>query len=222
MSSDKIRARDRLNAVRDRVVRLQAIRGRLQDERDSKKEELESLSQRLELLAKVGELFRALMDMLVMSHVRSIEGVVTEGLRAIFDDQALVFEAEVQHRYKKVAIDFYLRQDHERVSVRAHPLEAFGGGPSSVASLILKVLAMHRLGKWPLLVLDETLAAVSDDYIDQTGVFLKSLAEKTGFSILLVTHKPGFLEHADVAYRANERRSAEGARQLELQRLGKV
>lgn len=222
MPSDQVRSRHRLNAVRDSAVALQTIRRRLQQERETKSKDIEDLTLRLDVLAKVSELFRALMDMLVMSHVRSIEGVVTEGLRSIFDDQTLAFEAEVQQRYNKVAIDFFLRQDHKRVSVRAHPLEAFGGGPSSVASLILKVLAMTRLGKWPLLVLDETLAAVSDDYIDQTGAFLKGLASKTGFSILLVTHKPAFLEHANVGYRATERVSSEGAPHVDLLRLGKT
>src|SRR5215467_772080 len=187
MSGDKVRTRHRLSAVRDTAVALQTIRRRLQQERDAKIKDIEALSKRLDALGKVSELFRALMDMLVMTHVRSIEGVVTEGLRSVFDDQVFAFEAEVQQRYNKLAVDFYFRQDHKRVSVRAHPLEAFGGGPSSVASLILKVLAMKRLGKWPLLVLDETLAAVSDEYIDQMGAFLKGLAAKTGFSILLVT-----------------------------------
>lgn len=220
MPSDQVRSRHRLNALRDSAVALQTIRRQLAQEREAKSEDVEQLTRQLDILVKVGELFRGLMDMLVMSHVRSIEGVVTEGLRSIFDDQNLTFEAEIQSRYNKIAIDFYLRQDSKRVSVRAHPLEAFGGGPSSVASLILKVLAMTRLGKWPLLVLDETLAAVSDDYIDQTGVFLQGLASKTGFSILLVTHKPAFLEHADVAYRATEQVGLEGARHVQLQRLG--
>jgi hypothetical protein len=221
MSSDKVRARHRLSEIRDTSVALQTIRRRLRQERETKLRDIEALTGRLDALGKVAELFRALMDMLVMSHVRSIEGVVTEGLRSVFDDQVFAFEAEVQQRYNKLAIDFYFRQDHKRVSVRAHPLEAFGGGPSSVASLILKVLAMKRLGKWPLLVLDETLAAVSDEYIDQTGAFLKGLAAKTGFSILLVTHKAGFLEHADIAYRASEHGNSETGPRVALQRLGK-
>lgn len=222
MPGDKVRARHRLTAVRDTAIALQTIRRRLQQERDAKVRDVEALSQRLDVLGKVTELFRALMDSLVMSHVRSIESVVTEGLRSVFDDQVFAFEAEVQQRYNKLAVDFYFRQDHKRVSVRAHPLEAFGGGPSSVASLILKVLAMKRLGKWPLLVLDETLAAVSDEYIDQTGAFLQGLAAKTGFSILLVTHKPGFLEHADIAYRAIEHGSSDTGPRVALQRLGRT
>lgn len=83
-------------------------------------------------------------------------------------------------------------------------MEAFGGGPASIISLILRVLAIRRLKKWPLLALDETLAAVSDDYVDQTGVFLRELSARTGIPILLVTHKPAFLDHAVNGYRGVE------------------
>jgi ABC-type transport system involved in cytochrome c biogenesis ATPase subunit len=158
------------------------------------------------------------MDRLVLDHVRSIEGVVTEGLRTIFVDQDLTFEAEMSQRYNKVAIDFCFRQDNQLMPIKGHPLEAFGGGPASIASLILKVLAIRRLKKWPLLALDETLGAVSDEYIDQTGAFLQQLAEKTGIAILLVTHKPAFLDHATVRYRGTEIVDADGTRRLHLQR----
>lgn len=208
----------RVKAAVDKAARLTALRDRLQSERKARESEIAVLTTRLDVLGKVGELFRALQDRMVMQHVRSIEGVVTEGLRMIFPDQRLSFEAAVSQRYNKVAIDFYLQQQGDRVAIRAHPLEAFGGGPSSIASLVLKVLAMRRLGKWPLLVLDETLAAVSDDYIDQTGAFLRELAAKTGMALLLVTHKPAFLDHANIGYRASYESDDKGVRHLTLER----
>jgi ABC-type branched-subunit amino acid transport system ATPase component len=76
------------------------------------------------------------------------------------------------------------------------------------------------MGKWPLLVLDETLAAVSDEYIDRAGAFLSQLAAKTGFSVLLVTHKSAFFESADLGYRASFGADADGARCLKLEREG--
>jgi chromosome segregation ATPase len=220
MQSDQIRSEHRLrvSAVSETATELQALRKKLQQDLSSRTKEVEVLSDRLDTLTKVGELFRALMDRLVLDHVRSIEGVVTEGLRSIFVDQALTFEAEVSQRYNKIAIDFFLRQDDKRMSIRAHPLEAFGGGPASIASLILKVLAMRRLNKWPLLVLDETLAAVSDEYIESTSLFLQELAKKTGISIFLITHKASFMEHADVRYHARPVEAPDGSRLLHLQR----
>jgi len=159
---------------------------------------------KLDVLAKVGELFRALMDRLVLDHVRSIESIVSEGLRSIFHDQDLTFGAEVGQRYNRIAIDFFIEQGTDKLPIKGHPLESFGGGPASISSLVLRILALLRLKRWPVLLLDETLGAVSDEYIDQTGRFLKKLAETTGISILLVTHKQAFIDHATVAYQGSE------------------
>jgi DNA repair exonuclease SbcCD ATPase subunit len=220
MQSDPLRPehRLRLEAVSKTATELQTLRRRLQQDLDTRSKEVEVLTVRLDTLTKVGELFRALMDRLVMDHVRSIEGVVTEGLRSIFWDMDLTFEAEVSQRYNKIAIDFFIRQDDQKMSIRANPLDAFGGGPTSIASLILKVLAMRRLNKWPLLVLDETLAAVSNEYIELTSQFLRELASKTGISILLITHKPAFLDHANIGYQASPAITEDGSRVLHLQR----
>jgi chromosome segregation ATPase len=220
MSGDSLRSEHRLRirAVTKTATELQALRRNLQHEIDAKAKEVEALASKLDTLSKVGELFRALMDKLVLDHVHSIESVVSEGLKTIFIDYDLSFEAEISQRYHKVAIDFFIRQQDQKMSIRAHPLEAFGGGPSSIASLILRVLAMRRLKKWPLLVLDETLAAVSNEYIEQTSLFLKELSAKTSISILLITHKPSFTEHADVSYHVSTLSDEDGGRQLQLHR----
>lgn len=208
----------RITAATRAATELQTLRRKLQQDLESRTKEVEVLTVRLDVLTKVGELFRSLMDRLVMDHVRSIEGVVTEGLKSIFWDQNLSFEAEVSHSNNKVAIDFYLRQDDQKMSIRAHPLEAFGGGPTSIASLILRILAMRRLNKWPLLVLDETLGAVSAEYVELTSQFLRELAQKTGISILMVTQTPGFSDHANISYRASLAHTETGSRVLHLER----
>jgi len=211
VSSDPLRTQQRLNdwrrrtrALNETATRLSAVRDRLTEDLASRQTEVEALSLRIDKLAKVGELLRALMDKLVLDQVRVIEGVVTEGLRAIFPDLVLAFEAEVGAKYNKIAIDFFIKQGTDDVAVRGSPIESFGGGPTSVSSLILRLLALLRLKRFPLLMLDETLAAVSDEYIDDAGAFLRKLAASTGIDILLVTHKASYLDHADGAYQGYE------------------
>jgi ABC-type dipeptide/oligopeptide/nickel transport system ATPase subunit len=184
-----------------------------------KEREIVVLSTRVEQLTKVGELFRALMDKLVLDQVRSIEGIVTEGLRSIFHDQALAFEADIGQKYNKVTIDFLLKQGMDESTIRGNPIESFGGGPTSVASLVLRLLVLLRLKKWPLLLLDETLAAVSDEYSDQAGRFLRKLAETTGIHLLMITHKQSYLDHAGLAYQGIEETEDDGTWSLGLRRI---
>jgi hypothetical protein len=198
----------RCRALQDEALRLRTLRDRLQQDLHSKELEVEALSRKTDQLTKVSELFRVLMDLLVLKQVRSVEDIVTEGFRSIFHDQELSFESEVSPKYGKIAVDFFVRQGNKEdaLSHRGKPLEAFGGGPSSVASLVLRVLAVIRLQQWPLLVLDEALGAVSEEYADRTALFLRELAQKMGIDVMLVTQtqKQSFCEHAAVSYQCSE------------------
>lgn len=221
MSSDTVHSLEglesRVHGLRETATRLSTLRDQLSGDVVQLESEVSSLAVRIDVLTKVGELFRALMDLLVVKQVQAVETVVTEGLSTIFSDLDLSFEAEVGPKYNKIAVDFFLRQGStgDAFGIRGKPLEAFGGGPSTVADLVLRLLTLLRLKKKPLLFLDETLGAVSEEYTDQTGRFLKQITSAMGVDLLLVTHKPSYLEHADRAYRCSEAVDGE-TRHLEL------
>jgi DNA repair exonuclease SbcCD ATPase subunit len=212
-------ASERVKALTQRASRIQALRDQVREELDARCQEIDKLSVRIDVLAKVNELFRALMDKLVMSHVRSVEHVITEGLRSIFFDQMLTFEAEIATRRDRICIDFYIRQERGSHVVRGRPLSNFGGGPATIASFVLRLLVLMKLKRAPMLFLDETLSAMSPEYIDQTGLFLKKLAATTGTPILLVTHKHEFIDQATVAYAATELTPEAQVPHLGIQRL---
>lgn len=212
MQSDAVRSVDGLNrgfgarvrALREASSRHRALRDRLEAEAEARRTEVLALQSKALQLLKVGELFRTLMDRLVERQKSIVEGLVTEGLAAIFHDQDLSFEAEVVQRANRVEMDLFLKRGNDALAIRDNPLEAFGGGPSTIVSLFLRVFALRRLGRWPLLLLDETLPAVSAEYVDATGQFLNRLCATMGVDVLLVTHKPEFLDHASQAYMGHE------------------
>ena len=213
MSSDSIHAlENRVKSAEVAATRLVTLKDRVTAELAAKEAEVVHLDQEIEILGKVVELFRVLLDQLVEKQVRSVEKIATEGLQTIFTDQILSLESEVGPKHNKIAVDFFIRRGHKG-SPRSHrgkPLEAFGGGPATVISLILRVLAVKRLNLWPVLVLDESLGAVSDEYVDHTSQFLRGVAEKLGFDLLLVTHKPAFKEYAHNVYRCSEALEEDG------------
>lgn len=209
----------RARSLSDSAIRLTTLRDRLAGDLAARRDEVEKLTSRAILLGKVSELFRALMDSLVTGQIRAIDAVITEGLQTIFYDQALAFESEVSIKYSKVFIEFYMRRGEGDLAHRGHPLAAFGGGPSSIAALLLRIIVLLRLKRHPVLFLDETLSAVSDEYIDQTGRFLSRLAESMGIEVLLVTHKHGFLDHADGAYQGTEVVGNDGSSRLAIREV---
>jgi DNA repair exonuclease SbcCD ATPase subunit len=223
MQSDPIHAVEgvaqRVRALRQTSTKLTTLRDSLAGDLESKEREVGELTKRIELLAKVHELFRVLMDLMIVKQVRMVEDVVTEGLQTIFYDLELSCEADVGPKWGKISVEFFFRQGDKDnpLSYRGKPMQSFGGGPSSIASLVLRLLTVLRLKLWPVLVLDEALGAVSEQYVEHTGVFLERLAKKMGIDVLLVTHKPAFLDHANVTYRCSEVAEAEGTRHLVLE-----
>lgn len=202
----------RVNAVLRTRTRLSTLRDRIAHDLSDKEKEVQFLVSETEVLSKVMELFKALMDQLIEKQVRIVEKIATEGLQTVFYDKNLSLEADVDPKYNKISVEFFIRkgQKDSPASHRGRPLDSFGGGPSSFISLILRILAVKKLKLWPVLILDESLGAVSDEYIDLTGQFIRALAEKLGFDIILVTHKPPFLDHAHSAYRCSEEVEEDG------------
>lgn len=226
MSSDAVHAVQgltptvRVQALRERVTRLQTIRDTIRADLQRKKADSDRLRQRGEVLTKVVELYRVLMDRMVLSHTRSMETLVTEGFKAIFHDQKLAFRIDVTSKWNRVALEFVIiKGDPDNGGVEGEPLTSFGGGPSSVASLILKVLTLLKLRRRGLLVLDETLLAVSEEYVEQTSKFLQSLATKSNLPTLLITHNHAFADHAQQVYLSSEIPLGGDREELALKRI---
>jgi hypothetical protein len=209
----------RVRALRETAARHRTLRDRLETETESRRVEVATLQSKATKLTMVSELFRSLMDKLVEKQKAIVEGLVTEGLEAIFHDQELSFEAEVVQRANRVEMDLFLKQGKDALVIKDNPLDAFGGGPSTIVSLFLRVFALRRLGRAPLLLLDETLPAISAEYVEATGRFLQRLCASMGVDVLLVTHKPEFLDHADHAYMGHEEALDGGYKRLGLRHI---
>lgn len=190
----------KLNHLKQRGAVLASRRDSLIREKDHLEAEVVRLSSRALLLGQVGELYRLLLDRMVLSQASNMASMVTEALQAVFPGLDLTLKAQMGARAGKVTLDFILsRVDHE-----GDPLDTFGGGPTSLVSLLLRVLLLLKTGRAKLLFLDESLAAVADIYVEGTSRFLAALAESTGTTLVLITHKKAFGDEADMRYQATE------------------
>lgn len=188
-----------------------------------KRDSLAKTQAGIEDTQKVEELLKALLDILVTRQVKVIEEVVTDGFRSIFFDQDLSFKTEISQKYGKISIDFFIEQkSRDGVIIRGAPLESFGGGPASIASLLLRVLALKKTKNYPLILLDESLAAVADVYIDNTASFLKTLSEEMDVPLLLITHKAAYVDHSSLAYSGEEVTDGFEGRHLKLTKVHDV
>lgn len=188
----------RLEVVTTRVNELKGARSALEKSLENLRQEIDDLAAQGVLLTKTVELFHHLLDRLIYSGVESISEIVSEGLRAIFHDQEISFKGEISTKRNLTHVDFKTVQG----GVEGPALEAFGGGVSSVESLILRLLVILKTGLARFVMLDESLAALSEQYDEAAATFIKQMCEQLDMDLLLITHKPQYLHYADTAYQA--------------------
>lgn len=136
----------------------------------------------------------------------TIEALVTEGLQTIFD-ASLTFHIVSTNKAKTAGIEFLVRSALADDAVETPVMDARGGGLAATIGFLLRVVVMLLSddGKREnLLVLDETFAHVSDEYLEPLGQFLRQIVDRSGIQILLVTHQPEFTEYADKVYRFSQ------------------
>lgn len=155
-----------------------------------------------ELLSRVADLFRHLIDQEVLANARTAQDLLTEGLQAIFDDLDLSVRADVDVERGKVSVDLItVQKEPDGSSTEGLALDSYGGSVATVQSVLLRIVVLSRRGLRPLLVLDESLTAVAENYVPRVGRFIAALAERMGVDVLAVSHNPALVETATSAYR---------------------
>lgn len=137
---------------------------------------------------------------------QDIEEMVTRGLQAIFDE-SLSFHIVQTSRGKTSIVEFLVRTTLPDAVVDTPVMDARGGGLAAVIGVLLRVVIMLLRGgtrQENLLVLDETFAMVSSEYLPVLGDFLRSIVADTGIQIVMVTHQDSFIEAADKVYRFSQ------------------
>jgi DNA repair exonuclease SbcCD ATPase subunit len=147
-----------------------------------------------------------------------IEGIVTKGLRAVFQNPTLDFklkysETKSGERKRNPEVAMTIQYEHDGEVVEGNLKSSFGGGISVVAAILLKVVIVLHLEPRvkPILLLDEPLKdlspayeggdAVSSGYRDRMADFLRSLVDQTDLQIIMVSHEPEYGRIADIHHR---------------------
>lgn len=176
-----------IDALKSQVDRALGLREAVQRQLEATKREIKRLEEEGALLNLVSGLFRTLIDQEVTAGVKAVERLETEGLQAIFNDQDLKVRADVQVQHGKVSVDLItIQKKPDGTVVEGASEGVFGGAVTTIESILLRVMVILRRGLRPLLILDESLPALREPYLSNTGKFLSLLCARVGLDILLV------------------------------------
>lgn len=134
---------------------------------------------------------------------RQVEGLVTHGLRTIFEED-LSFHLVSSVKGRQVTTEAVVRSTMASGEVVETPLlDSRGGGLASVVGFLLRlVLVLLTPSRQdPVLVLDETFAQVSEEYEPRLAEFIRELVDRTSAQVILVTHSSAYSDHADRVHR---------------------
>lgn len=193
----RARHRRRVLDERNGEARSLLTRGKeLQDEVGILAEAVEDLDRVTVLLNSMGE------DRQQKAQ-QTIEELVTRGLQTIFDE-TLSFHIVQTTRGKSVQVDFVVRTSIQGRAIDTPVMDARGGGLAATIGFLLRlvVLLLTRGQRQDaLLVLDETFAHVSAEYLPAVSAFVREVVDKTGIQIVIVTHQEELVDGADKVYR---------------------
>jgi hypothetical protein len=161
--------------------------------------EVTILKDEVDLCTKASAVLKHLLDHMVKDEIEKMAGLITYGLKTIFDDQNLSFSPVITKKNEKMHIELKTKRDAVEGG-----MDSFGGSVAVIESFLLRVLCLLKLNLAKLMLLDETFAPVSEEYVSNTSKMVSEISRKLGIDVLLVTHQKGFMDNADHIYRASE------------------
>lgn len=194
----------RLNNKKREVAALQVEARMTLTRAQEVKAEIEALQKEIAHLDKAGIVLNSIGEERQLKAQDTIEQLVTRGLQQIFDD-SLSFHIVQTVKAKAANVDFVVRTTLADGGIVDTPvMDARGGGLAATIGFLLRVVILllkNGRDQDNILILDETFAHVSDEYLEGVGEFLRELVDKTGIQIVMVTHQPVFGEYADAVYK---------------------
>lgn len=201
MSLDQLalRARHRRRTLDERQGEARALLTRGKE----LQEEVAHLTDLVEDLDKVTILLNSMGEDRQQKAQQTIEELVTRGLQTIFDE-TLSFHIVQTTRGKSVQVDFVVRTTLQGRAIETPVMDARGGGLAATIGYLLRlvVLLLTRGQRQDtLMVLDETFAHVSAEYLPAVRDFVREVVDKTGVQHIIVTHQEELVDGADRVYR---------------------
>jgi DNA repair exonuclease SbcCD ATPase subunit len=154
---------------------------------ETEKENLERAKASLAAAEQARDIIQEVAQQLQREVHHRIAGIVTLGLKTVFDNP-YTFKINFEKKRGRTEAEMLFERD----GVELDPFSSAGGGVIDVAAFALRVacLSLSKPSLRPILILDEPFKNVSKSkgYLDQIPALLEKLSEELGLRIIMVTH----------------------------------
>ena len=185
--------------IQTRIDRLEGFFQALKSQESTLDNEIIGLKKDVDRYTKASAVIKILLNNMVTDEINKMAGLVTYGLKAIFEDQNLTFKPVISKKNEKIYIE--LKTANNGIEGE---FGSYGGSVAVIESFLLRVICMLKMNLARVILLDETFAPIGDEYIQNTSKLVGELAAKLGLDVLLVTHQPEFKNYAKRVYKVKD------------------
>lgn len=146
---------------------------------------------------------KKLIDVLSRKHINHLEKLLNSAVQSIFYDKDYHIEFEISEYRNNNNLTIYLIETLEDGNEIKTDIKNNGFGLKSIIGLILQVYFIMYHNQSRILFMDESLSAISTNYIEYVKELINSLAKEYGFIFVLVNHDPRWNDLADRVYEMN-------------------
>ena len=175
----------------------------VETQKEDLKTKMKVLYDKVETYENSIEYMKKLIDVLSRKHINHLETLLNSAVQSIFYDKDYKIEFEISEYRNNNNLTIYLIETLEDGSEIKTDIKNNGFGLKSIIGLILQVYFIMYHNQSRILFMDESLSAISTNYIEYVRELIKSLTKEYGFIFILVNHDPRWNDLADRVYEMN-------------------
>lgn len=189
-----------------------AIKTQIAKDIEQKKDRMEELSLKLDLMEKVQVFLQKIAKDTQDRLSLQIEDIINSALDAVFPNEyTFRLEFTTSRNRTEAQLLFY----DQRTGKEVDPMNASGGGVVDLTAFALRIACYVLENNTDnVIILDEPFRFISRDLQERAGKILKTLSNKLGIQIIMVTHIKELIDCADKVFEV--KKNADGISEIEV------
>lgn len=171
----------------------------LQNQKEEAENQLKDLLQAHRNYEDAIGYLKEIIELISRQHIDHIEKLLDSAVKTIFYDKNYSIKLEISEFRNNNALNIYLIETTDEGEIKTD-IKNNGFGIQGVVGFILQVyfILYHKLS--PILIMDEAMSTLSQQYIPYFKELVEALAKQYNFKFVLIAHDPRFIDIADYKY----------------------
>ena len=189
-----------------------AVQTQIVKDIDNKKKRLDELTSKVEMIENVQVFLQKIAKQTQERLSLQIEDIINSALDAVFPNEyTFRLEFTTSRNKTEAQLLFY----DQRTGKEVDPMNASGGGVVDLTAFALRIACYVLENNTDnVIILDEPFRFISRDLQERAGKILKTLSNKLGIQIIMVTHIKELIDCADKVFEV--KKNDDGISEIEV------